>query len=101
MQSPQRSSMKPTSNVLGPVDGEYTFDQGSFLIPHEALGASMERANQVLEHYNPGEKSWQKPARLTKYFKDFLSPIIHDHHDKEEKKFFAEYSKLGVDNFSK
>jgi hemerythrin-like domain-containing protein len=88
----------PTSNIIKPVNGDYDFANQALLVPHEAVRLMTERTSLALAFYNPEVNPW-KLDRLRTWFEKCYVPMIHEHHDAEEKIFFPSYQKLGVTDF--
>ena len=93
---PQTSNFHLTSEVITPLpDGDYPYHISALLIPHEALRRELERGLKALDNYDPINYPW-KAYCMNDWFRLFIMPMIHDHHDIEEKIFFPFYVKLGA-----
>jgi hypothetical protein len=94
--------MKPltlTSRVISlPADGKLDHGDMALLVPHEAVRIMTERTARVLAFYNPEKHPW-KAKRLQTWFQEIYIPIIHEHHDAEEKIFFPFFKALGAPTF--
>lgn len=75
--------------------GYYTFDQISFLFPHEPIRRELTRGREALRNLDLQNHSW-KLKYVNKWLNDFLIPVIADHHDAEDKYLFPAYTALGV-----
>jgi hypothetical protein len=77
------------------ADGYYSYDQLSFLFPHEPIRYEMNRAKNAIEKMNLEQHPW-KGYYLNVWLREFLIPVIEDHHESEEKIFDPSYEVLGV-----
>jgi hypothetical protein len=57
-----------------------------------------ERTSRALAFYNPEINPW-KTKHLQTWFQDVYIPIIHEHHDAEERIFFPFFKALGAPAF--
>jgi hypothetical protein len=94
--------MKPltlTSRVISlNPEGKIDHADMALLLPHEAVRIMTERTSRVLAFYNPEKHPW-KIKRMQTWFQDIYIPIIHEHHDAEEKIFFPFFKALGAPAF--
>jgi len=84
-------NLGPTTTVCPPINGESPFYERSFLIPHEALRFDLlllERA--VQPQYFQATRQW-KVKRISHWYHTFFLPLLHHHHDIEEKIIFPRY----------
>jgi hypothetical protein len=80
------------------VNGTYDFADMAFLVPHEAVRVLTERTARALAFYDPERQHW-KARRLRRWIEDVYVPMIHEHHDFEERIFFPYFRKLGAQGF--
>ena len=88
----------PTSRVLKPKNNDYDYADLAFLIPHEPVRILTERTTRALAFYDPERQPW-KIKRLQTWIEEVYIPIIHEHHDFEEKIYFPFFRKLGAQGF--
>lgn len=81
--------------VTASADGKYSYDNISFLFPHEPLRRELLRGKKALEGMDLTAHPW-KAKYLRVWLDEFLIPIIADHHDSEDKIFDPSYEKVGV-----
>jgi hypothetical protein len=84
--------------ILPPADGKFNYGDMALLVPHEAVRIMTERTSRMLSFYNPEKHPW-KVKRLRTWFQDVYIPIIHGHHDAEEKIFFPFFKAFGAPAF--
>lgn len=77
------------------ANGYYTFEQISFLFPHEPIRRELRRGKIAVENIKFGEQPW-KIKYLHKWLVEFLLPIIHDHHDAEDRLLYPDFKQCGV-----
>lgn len=92
-----QSNFHLTSEAVTPTpDGFYPYHLSALLIPHEALRRELDRGLKALDNYDPIAYPW-KAYCMNDWFRLFIIPTIHDHHDNEEKIFYPFYHFLGAD----
>ncbi len=85
-----------TSTAVTPSEnGNYAYDQRCFLFPHEPIRRELNRGKLAFDRMDFAAHPW-KTKYIRKWLIDFLIPVIHDHHEAEEKYLFPPYIKLGV-----
>lgn len=89
--------IKLTSSAVPPSpDGTYSYDEMSFLFPHEPLRREMDRGKTAIEKMDVQKHPW-KLIYLKNWLQQFLIPLIEDHHDAEELVFDPSYEQMGVE----
>lgn len=87
---------KPSSTVVKCTDG-LPPSEWEILLPHESIRFLQDELREVLKSFNPlkPKLAWQQEC-LGEWLVSTFQPIIHHHHEVEEKYYGPELEKRGV-----